>query len=425
MTTTQHPNQHPNQPPTPPAGQSSGQSSGQDVGTDDRHAGRPWLVVAVREIVVRVTNRTFLFSTLFTLVFIAGFAAFSAWQAGKTSTYTVAVSTSEGSRLVDQAAAAARADSDKVVITPSTVAGEDAARAAVEAGDVDAWLHQTASGWALTSGDDVSLSLQTPLEGAVRDAALDRNAATAGTTVEALERGATLTADRFDGQTTNRGFVQAATFAFALLFFMGALMFGQQIAASVVEEKQSRLVEIIATAIPLRALLAGKVVGNALIALGQVVLFSGVGLIAVSFTEWSSLLPTLSTAVIWFVLFFAVGFFALACLFAVAGALASRTEDLQSTTSPMTTVLMLVYFASFALSGVGLKIASFVPIVSVVAMPGRIIAGEAAWWEPVVALLLMAAFSAGTVVLGEKVYRRSLMQTRGRLSWKQAMRTAD
>ena len=40
-------------------------------------------------------------------------------------------------------------------------------------------------------------------------------------------------------------------------------------------------------------------------------------------------------------------------------------------------------------------------------------------------LLLMAAFSAGTVVLGEKVYRRSLMQTRGRLSWKQAMRTAD
>ncbi|GAA5020055.1 hypothetical protein GCM10023258_08350 [Terrabacter aeriphilus] len=409
MTTTQH--------PTPPPAQA--------VGTDDRHAGRPWLVVAVREIVVRVTNRTFLFSTLFTLVFIAGFAAFSAWQAGKTSTYTVAVSTSEGSRLVDQAAAAARADSDKVVITPSTVAGEDAARAAVEAGDVDAWLHQTASGWALTSGDDVSLSLQTPLEGAVRDAALDRNAATAGTTVEALERGATLTTDRFDGQTTNRGFVQAATFAFALLFFMGALMFGQQIAASVVEEKQSRLVEIIATAIPLRALLAGKVVGNALIALAQVVLFSGVGLIAVSFTEWSSLLPTLSTAVIWFVLFFAVGFFALACLFAVAGALASRTEDLQSTTSPMTTVLMLVYFASFALSGVGLKIASFVPIVSVVAMPGRIIAGEAAWWEPVVALLLMAAFSAGTVVLGEKVYRRSLMQTRGRLSWKQAMRTAD
>ncbi|CAN7223177.1 ABC transporter permease [Terrabacter sp. LjRoot27] len=388
-------------------------------------SGRPWLIVAVREIVVRVTNRTFLFSTLFTLVFIAGFAAFSAWQAGKTTTYTVAVSSPEGTRLVEQAATAARATSDTVVITPTTVPGEGAARAAVDGGDIDAWLHETPSGWTLTSGDDVSLSLRAPLEGAVRDAALDRNAAAAGTTVEALERGATLTGDRFDGQTTNQGFVQAATFAFALLFLMSALMFGQQIAASVVEEKQSRLVEIIATAIPLRALLAGKVVGNSVIAMGQVVLFAGVGLVAVSFTEWSSLLPSLSTAVVWFILFFAVGFFALACLFAVAGALASRTEDLQSTTSPMTTLLMLVYFASFALSGTALTVASYVPIVSVVAMPGRIIAGDAAWWEPVVSLLVMAAFSAVTVVIGEKIYRRSLMQTRGRLSWKQALRTAD
>ncbi len=91
----------------------------------------------------------------------------------------------------------------------------------------------------------------------------------------------------------------------------------------------------------------------------------------------------------------------------------------------MTTVLMLVYFASFALTGTALKVASFVPIVSVVAMPGRLIAGEAAWWEPVVALVLMAAFAAVTVVIGEKVYRRSLMQTGGRVSWKQALRSAE
>src|SRR3954453_20945712 len=67
-------------------------------------SGRPWLIVAVREVVVRVTNRTFLFSTLFTLVFIAGFAAFSAWQAGKTTPYTVAVSSAGGTRLVEKAA---------------------------------------------------------------------------------------------------------------------------------------------------------------------------------------------------------------------------------------------------------------------------------------------------------------------------------
>src|SRR6478609_10203272 len=385
MTTLQH---RPD-PDTAGAGEASGPADEQTSG-----GGRPWLIVAVREVVVRVTNRTFLFSTLFTLVFIAGFAAFSAWQAGKTTTYTVAVSSAEGTRLVEQAASTARSTSDTVVITPTTVTGEDAAHAAVDRGDVDAWLHETSAGWTLTSGDDVGSSLRTPLEGAVRAAALDRNAAAAGTTVEALERGATLGADRFDGQTTNRGFVQAATFAFALLFFMGALMFGQQIAASVVEEKQSRLVEIIATAIPLRALLAGKVVGNAVIALAQVVLIAGVGLVVVSFTDFSTLLPTLSTAVLWFVVFFAVGFFALACLFAVAGALASRTEDLQSTTAPMTIALSLVYVVSFGLTGKALEVASFVPIASVVSRRGRRPAGAAAGGGRVPATPVRPAFSA-------------------------------
>jgi ABC-2 type transport system permease protein len=336
------------------------------------------------------------------------------------------VAAPDAARLVEQAATVAKAGGDdSTVIRPATVSGAPAAQAAVAEGDADAWLHETPSGWTLTTADDAPSSLRTPVETAVRAAALQRNAAAAGTTVETLQQGATLTADRFDGQTTNRGVAQVATVAFALLFLMGALMFGQQIAASVVEEKQSRIVEIIATAIPLRALLAGKVAGNSVIALGQIIVFSAAGLFAVTFTEWSSMLAALSTAVLWFLLFFAVGFVALACLFAVAGALASRTEDLQSTTSPMTTVLMLVYFASFALTGTALKIASFVPIVSVVAMPGRLIAGEASWWEPVVALLLMGGFAAVTVVVGERIYRRSLMQTGGRVSWRAALKASD
>src|SRR6478752_8988631 len=114
MTTLQH---RPD-PDTAGAGEASGPADEQTSG-----GGRPWLIVAVREVVVRVTNRTFLFSTLFTLVFIAGFAAFSAWQAGKTTTYTVGVSSAEGTRLVEQAAAAARTSTDTVVITPASVSG--------------------------------------------------------------------------------------------------------------------------------------------------------------------------------------------------------------------------------------------------------------------------------------------------------------
>ncbi|GGN00224.1 ABC transporter permease [Terrabacter tumescens] len=393
--------------------------------TDTAAGGRAWAVVAAREIVVRLTNRAFLVSTLITLVFIAGFGAFSVWEGSRTTTYTVAVAGSDGRALVERAAVSARQDDDKVSVVATSVSGEPAARTLVDEGSADAWLHETGTGWTLTSADDADLALRTAVESALRSTALERNAAAAGTTVQALEQGTTLTTTRFDGQVGNSGFVKGATFAFALLFFMAAMMFGQQISASVVEEKQSRLVEILATAIPLRQLLAGKILGNSVIALGQVVLFAAVGLVAVSFTDLSTLLPSLSTAVVWFVLFFAVGFFALACLYAVAGALASRTEDLQSTTAPMTTILMAVYVASFGLSGKALEVASFVPIASVVSMPGRLLAGDAAWWEPVVALLLMAGFSAVTVVVGERIYRRSLMQSGGRVSWKQALTAQD
>ena len=149
------------------------------------------------------------------------------------------------------------------------------------------------------------------------------------------------------------------------------------------------------------------------------------GLVALSFTDLSTMLPGLTSAVVWFVAFFVVGFIALACLYAVAGALASRMEDLQSTTAPMTIVLMAIYFASFALSGTWATVASYIPIVSVISMPARILAGEAAWWEPVIALIIMAAFAFGVMLVGARIYPRSLMQTRGKLSWREGLRAGE
>lgn len=423
MTTTQPTPTAPTAPTDRAAGL-PGSSHPADVGAGASET-PAWLIVATREVVVRVTNRAFIVSTLLTIALIAGFGAFSLWQSSRTTTYTVAVTAPEGSALVTQAAAAAHQADDKVTVEARQVSDDSAARALVESGDAAVWLHGGDGGWTVTSADEVPAALGTALEGAVRADALATNAAAVGASVDSLEKGTTVTVARFDGSPIEEGFVKVATFAFALLFLMAAMMFGQQIAASVVEEKQSRLVEIIATAIPLRQLLAGKVGGNSVIALGQVVLFAAVGLVAVSFSEWSALLPALSVAVVWFVLYFVIGFFALACLFAVAGALASRMEDLQSTTSPMTTALMLVYFASFGVSGTGAVIASYVPIASVVSMPARILAGDTAWWEPIVSLGIMAAFAAVTVLIGEKIYRRSLLQTRGRLSWREAFRTPE
>ena len=112
----------------------------------------------------------------------------------------------------------------------------------------------------------------------------------------------------------------------------------------------------------------------------------------------------------------------LAALYAVAGALASRTEDVASTSSPILIVVMMAAFAGMLLHGIGRTIASYVPLASTVAMPIRLLNHEAAWWEPIVSIAVTLGFAGAMIVLGERIYRRALLQTQGRLSLRQAWR---
>ena len=84
----------------------------------------------------------------------------------------------------------------------------------------------------------------------------------AGTTVAAITRGSEVTTEVLVGDADQRAFAQGMAFALAFLFYLSSIAFGMTLAGSVVEEKQSRIVEIIATKIPVRQLLAGKVLGN-------------------------------------------------------------------------------------------------------------------------------------------------------------------
>ena len=197
------------------------------------------------------------------------------------------------------------------------------------------------------------------------------------------------------------------------------------IAQSVVEEKQNRIVEILASAMPLRQLLIGKVVGNAALAFAQLALFVGAGLIGLAATGKGAQLGQIAGAAGWFIVFFLVGFLALASLWAVAGALATRSEDLQSTSTPLGLLIMIVLFAGIFLTGTARVIGSYIPIMSIVAMPARLAEGTAAWWEPFIALALMAVATYAIVVVAEKIYRRSLMQTQARLTMRQALALED
>ncbi len=383
-----------------------------------------WPLVARREITVKLTDKAFLVGTVLTLALISGFMAVQAVIETRTKTYAVAATTDARAlaRTVQQQATSV---DPKVKVTVRSVPDERAAAAELRSGAADAWLHWQGDGWVLTGKDQVPGALEQAAATVVRESTLAVNAARVGTTVAELTRGATLTTGVLDGDAEQQGFAEGMGFVLAFLFYISSFSFGVALASSVLEEKQSRIVEIIVTKIPVRQLLAGKVIGNTAMALAQMGLYVAIGLVGLSFTKYTAYLPSVSGALGWFLAFFLVGFLLIACLWAVAGALASRAEDLQSTSAPLTLLTMAIFFGALFLKGGALAVFSYVPPLSAVLMPIRILDGSAAWWEPLLAIALLVAASLGVVLVAERLYRRSLLQTQGRLSIKQAWTTPD
>lgn len=213
-------------------------------------------------------------------------------------------------------------------------------------------------------------------------------------------------------------------FGFGIVFFTAAITFGGTIAQSVVEEKQTRIVEILLTAVPARALLAGKVVGNSALALGQIVLIAIAAALALMLTGQDVLLSDLGPAAVWFIVFFAVGFVLLAAMFAASASLVSRMEDTGSVLQPVMWLVMLPYFLIifFYDNEVVVGIMSYVPFSSPVGMPTRIFLGEALWWEPYLSLVILAASALVIVAIGARIYENSLLRTGGRVKLGEALR---
>lgn len=211
---------------------------------------------------------------------------------------------------------------------------------------------------------------------------------------------------------------------FGLVFFMSAMTFGTTIAQSVVEEKQTRVVEILLSTISARILLAGKVIGNSLLAFAQILATAILASVALMLTGQRSLLSSLGPSVIWFVVFFVFGFVLIAALYAAAAALVSRQEDVGAVTSPVMLLVMAPYFLVifFNDNPTVLAIMSYVPFSAPVGMPMRIFLGTAQWWEPLVSLVILLATTAVVIVFGARVYSNSLLRTGARVPLKEALR---
>ncbi|MFV0374144.1 ABC transporter permease [Microbacterium sp.] len=210
---------------------------------------------------------------------------------------------------------------------------------------------------------------------------------------------------------------------FGLVFFMSAMLFGTTIAQSVVEEKQTRVIELLLSAIPARALLAGKVIGNTVLAMGQILVLGAIVVVGLTVTDQTTLLTGIGAPLAWFAIFFLFGFVLLAALYAGAAAMVSRQEDLGATSTPLMLLVMLPYFAVifFNSNPTVLTVMSYVPFSAPVGMPMRLFLGEAQWWEPLVSLGILAVTCVGAIIVGAKIYENSLLRMGSRVTLREAL----
>lgn len=384
-----------------------------------------WRVVARREASVQVRSKGFRWSTAISVLGLVLLIVGVHWFQGRDQERTVAVTDTTAAQVVQAAAETARASDDRTVLEAETVDDRAAAERAVRDGDADAALLRTADGWEVVGDREVESSLSSVLSASARATAVQQNAADQDVDLAALERGAAVQERLLDPTADQSGARQAVSFVFVLLFFLTAIGFGMTIAGSITQEKESRVVEILAAAVPIRQLLWGKIVANTALALGQVLLFVVAGVAALAATGQDDLLDVVEAPLAWYVLFFVVGFVALASLWSVAGSLASRQQDLQSTTLPAQMLVMGPYFLA-VLGGETLKtVVSMVPVISSMMMPARMAEGDVPWWQVAVALggTLLAAVLL--VRVGARVFERTLLRTGDRIGYKEALRLAE
>jgi ABC-2 type transport system permease protein len=268
---------------------------------------------------------------------------------------------------------------------------------------------------------DANESLRTLVASSIQLAIVQGRAAAAGLTPEDLAA----LAEPVEIDDTELGVVagrsaddESAAFVMSILLLVAVATYGQLVLTGVAQEKSSRVVEVLLARMPARTLLAGKVAGIGLLGLAQL-LATAVAAFAATLAVDAVDIPAISGSVLaWVVVWFLLGYAIFATAYGAFGSLAARTEDAGGIAAPVTTLMIVAYWASLiAVSndpeGTWARLVSLVPVTAPFAMPARIALGATSWWEPVVAAGLAVAGIAGLVRLAGRIYSGAILRTGG------------
>ncbi|GAA5205759.1 ABC transporter permease [Streptomyces thinghirensis] len=211
-----------------------------------------------------------------------------------------------------------------------------------------------------------------------------------------------------------------------LLYFF-FVFYGIMLAQGVVEEKTSRVVELLLSTIRPWQLLAGKLIGVAVVGLTQLVLLGGAA-VALAQGTGAVTLPTavggtLVTLGVWFLL----GFFLFAAMLAAAAARVSRQEDLQGVVQPVMLLITTPFVLGIALLSKDahdplIEWLSLLPPLSPILMPARILLGTAPVWQIALSLVLAVAALAGMTRVAGRMYANSVLRSGSRVPLAEALR---
>ncbi|MFI6791123.1 ABC transporter permease [Nonomuraea sp. NPDC050383] len=355
-------------------------------------------LVARREIATRIRTRAFLVSLLVTAVLV-GAAAFAPKLMGGPDSYTLG--TVNAQRLPLEAAA------PESEFAWKAFPDEAAARNALLGGDVDAVLVGDAK--VLTDGE-IDQELGVLLQSTNREVKLGAS----GVRIAPLQIESVGADTRYQAARTGIAVV------LVLVLFM--LLIGQatMVGMGVVEEKGSRIVEILLTSIRPWQLLGGKILGLGVLGLVNLVTILVVGVAAAVgsgvATDFPPGMPGIvAGVVVWFVL----GYAFFATLAAALASLVSRQEEVGNVMSPLTMLIMVTYgvafYATAEPTGTLATVMSMIPPFSSMVMPVRTAAAEVPLWQIGLALALMAAAVVAVLALGARVYERAVLRTGARV----------
>ena len=205
-------------------------------------------------------------------------------------------------------------------------------------------------------------------------------------------------------------------FGLGLLIYMSVLLYGQLVLGAVIEEKETRIAEILFSSIRSFPLMMGKLIGVSLVALTQMGIWAAAFLIlsflAVGGSSFT--LPHVAPMLfVYFVLYFLMGYFIYSTVYAVVGSMVTTTQEGGQLAMPVVLLLIAGFFLSFNIirspnSPLAFW-ASMVPFFAPITMLVRIVTETPPLWQILLSLGIGVVTIVGLVWLASRIYRVGML----------------